>query len=71
MTKLDVDKGDAIAITQQNKVLRCIYSCKATHGGLLTTEDELMTLTNDEKSLNAALNLEIRLRRLTLDRVKP
>ena len=48
--------------------------CKKLHGGSLTTLDELTELVKSwkgtEKSLHTSLNLEIRLRKLTLTKVK-
>ena len=74
LAKMNVDKSDVTLLTHQNKILQCISSCKEKHGGPLTTEEDVVTLVNklggDDKALNSALNLEIRLRRLTFDKVK-
>ena len=69
----NIDESDN-SITHQNKILACISSCTANHNGLVTTENEvnklIANLKNYKKSLCSSLNLEIRLRKLTLDTVK-
>ena len=58
----------------ESTVLHCISKCKTTHNGPLTTVKELEDLVkkfkDDDKSLHYSLNLEIRLRKLTLNKIK-
>ena len=69
-----VDESDALKLTQNNQILRCIDSCKKAHQGPVTSIDELKQLVADwsstEKSLHTSLNMEIRLRKLTFTNVK-
>ena len=65
---------DAVKISHENKILKCISIYKKLHGGPLTTLDELTDLVKSwkgtEKLLHTSLNLEIRLCKLTLTKVK-
>ena len=71
---LYVDQEDAIKNASQDKILKCISSCKAKHDGPLTTKEELHNLVTNwegtEKALHTSLNLEIRLRKLIFTKVK-
>ena len=70
----NVEESDVVTITQKNRVLQCISSCKDKHNGPITTIEELDKLVKqfegNEKLLKASLNAEIRLRKLTLTNVK-
>ena len=74
LIKSDVDEQDSVKLTESNQVLKCIASCKKSHNGPVTTVDELKLLVatwdSTEKVLHIALNLEIRLRKLTFTNVK-
>ena len=60
---LGIDEEDAVKITHKNKILKCISMCKKLH--------ELVKLwKGTENSLHTSLNLEIRLCKLTLTKVK-
>ena len=70
----NVDESDVVILTQKNKVLHSISKCKEKHNGPITTVDDLNKLLkefeNNEKLLNASLNAEIRLRKLTFTNLK-
>ena len=50
----------------QNKILYYIYKCKITHRGPHYLNQRTQQFSKDSKSLNYSINLEIRLRKLTL-----
>ena len=57
----NVEESDVVTITQKNRVLQCISSCKNKHNGLpITTIKELDKLVKqfegNEKLLKAFLN---------------
>ena len=64
---------DASRSKEKNKVLECITNCKK-HKGPFTTIDELKLFVSSwpstEKALHRELNLEIRLHKLTLTKMK-
>lgn len=65
--------ADITTITTMNKIQRVVSQCKASHGGPLTTIEELDNIienTNDEKKLSKILDLEIRYRKFTMTKVK-
>ena len=74
MIALGVDEEDALKLTYENKILRCVAACKRLHNGPLTTVDELdhllETWQGTEKALHSSLNVEIRLRKLTFTKIK-
>ena len=72
-----VSQQEADLLCEENKVVKVLTKCKASHGGPLTSLEELQDLVNNwpagpesEKSLHTALNLEIRFRKLTVTTVK-
>ena len=68
------DDLDATNICSDNKLIKCIADCKKSHNGPIIDVDGLETLTenlsSDEMTLQKALNLEIRFRKLSLTNVK-
>ena len=69
-----VDDLDATNICSDNKLIKCVADCKKSHNGPIIDVDGLETLTenlsSDEMTLQKALNLEIRFRKLSLTNVK-
>ena len=65
LIEIGIDEEDAMKLTHENKVLKCVSMCKKLHGGALTTSDELEQTISSwpgiEKSLHTSLNYEIRL----------
>ena len=69
-----VDDLDATNICSDNKLIKCVADCKKSHNGPIIDVNGLETLTenlsSDEMTLQKALNLEIRFRKLSLTNVK-
>ena len=74
LVALGVDEEDAMKLTHENKILKCVNKCKELHGGPLTSLDELENLitawSGTEKDLHKSLNFEIRLRKFSFTQVK-
>ena len=61
-------EDEAVILSKESQVQRVVRQCKESHGGPIQNLDELNALVasrTDEKSLSAALNLEIRYRKFT------
>ena len=61
-------EDEAVILSKESQVQRVVRQCKESHGGPIHSLDELNALIKsrtDEKSLSAALNLEIRYRKFT------
>ena len=69
------EKEKEASVNHHNKILSCIALCKAKHDGPLTTKKDLkkfiQKFEKEEKAFSTSLNLEIRLRKLTMDKVHP
>ena len=74
LVAIGVDEEDAVKLVAGNKIMRCVAQCKKSHGGPLTTAEEINDIvknwTGMEKALHSALDLEIRFRKFTFTTVK-
>ena len=74
LVSLGVDEEDAVKLSHENKIMKCVTMCKKLHGGPMTTSAErsemIKSWKGTEKSLHTSLNYEIRLRKLTFTQVK-
>ena len=61
LMKMNVERGDAVLLTNRNKILHCISLCKNRHCGPLTSVQEVIEMVKkyegDNKGLNKSLNL--------------
>ena len=74
LVELGIDEEDAMKLSHENKILKCVSKCKELHRGPVTTVEELENLINTwsgtEKELHKSLNFEIRLRKFSFTQVK-
>ena len=74
LVDLGIDEEDAMKLSHENKILKCVSMCKKVHGGPVISSNELENLISSwpgtEKALHTSLNYEIRLRKLSFTQVK-
>ena len=74
LVAIGVDEEDAVKLVTGNKTMRCVAQCKKSHGGPLTTVDEINAMVQNwsgtDKALHSALDPEIRFRKFTFTTVK-
>ena len=73
LIEMGVDEVDAMELSQENKVLKCVTGCQKNGGPFMCTSklrEFIATWKGTEKQLHTALNYEIRLHKLTFTKVK-
>ena len=49
LVSLGVDEEDAVKLSHENKIMKCVTMCKKLHGGPMTTSVELSEMIKSRK----------------------